>query len=337
MADYTGSADWVELTVFFNGDGTLNMDELGPDAVGFFIEDAALGLVLASAQTPQLPVNNAHRTKSFTALKATAASVGLVGFEDAGFVFTVRDIVVEVNWARRCCRARWRRRSIGPAPFPASGDRLSEVETGDPDNPVLIDFRGTPLVGFAAAHVVLEIGDNVFVSGAFSFRMGEVETVQVEPGGLLPLDITDLNVRTIKVGAEGVSVFLGDGLADYDIDEDLADYLSTDTPAVVLVGETVGNLVDGKIYRRVGSVLGSVGGPALDLAGQDYFDASVWRPVAADFVGGQTAAVAVGETVGVFDAAPRPIGCSSGSTARWRAARCRSWWPTTPAAPIGSS
>ena len=97
MADYTGSADWVELTVFFNGDGTLNMDELGPDAVGFFIEDAALGLVLASAQTPQLPVNNAHRTKSFTALKATAASVGLVGFEDAGFVFTVRDIVVEVN------------------------------------------------------------------------------------------------------------------------------------------------------------------------------------------------------------------------------------------------
>ena len=58
LADYAG-ADWVELSVFFNGDGTLNMDELGPDAVGFFIEDAALGLVLASAQTPQSqPVNN---------------------------------------------------------------------------------------------------------------------------------------------------------------------------------------------------------------------------------------------------------------------------------------
>ena len=121
VADYTGSADWVELTVFFNGDGTLNMDELGPDAVGFFIEDGALGLVLASAQTSQLPVNTAHRTKSFTALKATAASVGLVGFEDAGFVFTLRDIVVEVNRARRCCRARWRRRSIGPARSRRSG------------------------------------------------------------------------------------------------------------------------------------------------------------------------------------------------------------------------
>ena len=300
VADYTGSADWVELTVFFNGDGTLNMDELGPDAVGFFVEDGALGLVLASAQTSQLPVNTAHRTKSFTALKATAASVGLVGFEDAGFVFTLRDIVVEVNSGSPVLPGQVAPTIDWAGSFPATGGY--PVETGDPDNPVLIDFRGTPLVGFAAAHVVLEIGDNVFVSGAFSFRMGEVETVQVVTGGLPPLDrITDLNVRTIKVGAEGVSVFLGDGLADYDIDADLADYLSTDTPAVVLVGQTVGNLVDGKIYRRVGSSLGSVGGPALDLAGQDYFDASVWRPVAADFVGGQTAAVAVGETVGVFD------------------------------------
>ena len=57
------------------------------------------------------------------------------------------------------------------------------VETGDPDHPVLIDFRGTPLVGFAAEHVVLQIADNVFVSGAFSFRMGEVETVDVVKSG----------------------------------------------------------------------------------------------------------------------------------------------------------
>ena len=109
-------------------------------------------------------------------------------------------------------------------------------------------------------------------------------------------------MKTIKIGAEGVSVFLGDGLADYDIDADIADYLSTDTPAQVLPGETVGNLVDGKIYRlrRGGAEL------APDLTpvwlGQDYSDESVWRPVAADFVGGETAAVAVGQTVGVFDA-----------------------------------
>jgi hypothetical protein len=58
------------------------------------------------------------------------------------------------------------------------------------------------------------------VSGAFSFRMGEVETVDVVGGPLG--DITDLQVKTIKVGAEGVSIFLGDGLADYDIDDDIA-------------------------------------------------------------------------------------------------------------------
>ncbi len=187
-----------------------------------------------------------------------------------------------------------------PVSFPVDpnvpGDRVGyEVETGDPDNPVLIDFRGTPLVGFAAAHVVLEIGDNVFVSGAFSFRMGEVETVTVEQGGLLP-DITGLQVKTIKIGAEGVSVFLGDGLADYDIDADIADYLSTDTPAQVLPGETVGNLLDGKVYRLVGRgadrVAGSDAGDGPGLFG----DETVWRPVAADHLGGETAAVAVGQT-----------------------------------------
>ncbi len=222
-------------------------------------------------------------------MKATAASVGLVGFEDAGFVFTVRDIVVEVNTGSSVPPVL----PGGVAPtidwlvsFPVDpngpGDRVGyEVETGDPDNPVLIDFRGTPLVGIAAAHVVLEIGDNVFVSGAFSFRMGEVETVTVEQGGLLP-DITGLNVRTIKIGAEGVSVFLGDGLADYDIDADIADYLSTDTPALVLAGETVGNLVDGKVYRLVGRgaerVAGSDAGRGPGLFGRDGLAAGGGRP-----------------------------------------------------------
>ena len=130
--DYTG-AGWVEQSVFFNGDGTLNMAELGADAVGFFIEDAALGLVLANAQTPQDSLaNNAHQTKKFTALKATAASAGLVGFEDAGFVFTVRDIVVEVNSGSPV---------VGVAPtidWAGSFPRRTggyQVETGDPPKP----------------------------------------------------------------------------------------------------------------------------------------------------------------------------------------------------------
>ena len=191
-------ADWLELSVFFNGDGTLNMDELGPDAVGLLYRGRRARSGARDRRRPRRanPLNNAHRTKSFTALKATAASAGLVGFEDAGFVFTVRDIVVEVNTGSPVLPGQvaptidWA--GFVPARSDVPGDRVGyEVETGDPDNPVLIDFRGTPLVGFAAAHVVLEIGDNVFVSGAFSFRMGEVETVTVEQGGLLP-DITGL-------------------------------------------------------------------------------------------------------------------------------------------------
>ena len=115
VSDYQG-AGWVEVSVFHNGDGTLNADELGDEAVGFFLEDAALGLVLANAQTAQTTLaNNAFKSYKFTALKATAESVSLVGFEDAGFTFTLRGIVVEVNSgsARRCWG--WRRRSTGPA------------------------------------------------------------------------------------------------------------------------------------------------------------------------------------------------------------------------------
>ena len=83
--------------MFFNGDGTLNMDELGADAVGFFIEDAALGLVLANAQTPQTASPTTRTATKFTALKATAASASLVGFDDDIFTLIVRGITVEVN------------------------------------------------------------------------------------------------------------------------------------------------------------------------------------------------------------------------------------------------
>ena len=43
-------------------------------------------------------------------------------------------------------------------------------------------------------------------------------------------------MKTIKVGAEGVSIFLGDGLAAYDIDDDIATYMSDHTLAMVLAG-----------------------------------------------------------------------------------------------------
>ncbi len=100
----------------------------------------------------------------------------------------------------------------------------------------------------------------------------------------------NLQVKTIKIGAEGVSIFLGDGLADYDIDDDIATYMSDEHPATVLTSETVGNIIDGKIYRLVGASLTSP-----NLTTQNYGDATVWRPVAATYLAGESPlSVAVG-------------------------------------------
>ena len=224
--------------------GVLDLDELGDDAEGFFIEDVDLGLVLASA-VPFTGPNAALNILKFIGLKATADSAGLVGFEDV-LTLTSRMITVELNGGTVLV-------PLAPAAtidwgisFPGTTPGLA-VQTGDPANPVVLDYRGTPLVGISAEHVVLDIGEFVHVSGAFSFRMGEVETVDVNTGLLDPTvpplqlagltNVTDtddgtlgrstdystiwnLRVSTIKVGAEGVSVFIGQNLAPFDIDTD---------------------------------------------------------------------------------------------------------------------
>jgi hypothetical protein len=78
-----------------DNNGTLDLDELGDDAKGFFVEDVDLGLVLASTVPftgAQAPLN----LLKFIGLKATADSAGLVGFEDV-LTLTSRMITVEVN------------------------------------------------------------------------------------------------------------------------------------------------------------------------------------------------------------------------------------------------
>ena len=104
-----------------------------------------------------------------------------------------------------------------------------------PGDPVVFALGGTPVVGVSVEHLTLTIGDNVHISGAFSFRLGETETVDVNTGSVadraacrFPVVavsgrtrarpwaagdysmIWNLQVTTIKIGAEGVSVFLGD-------------------------------------------------------------------------------------------------------------------------------
>ena len=195
------------------------------------------------------------------------------------------------------------------------------VETGDPDHPVLLDFRGTPLVGVAAEHVVLQIADNVFVSGAFSFRMGEVETVDVVSGRSAGRH-RDLQVKTIKVGAEGVSVFLGDGLADYDIDDDIATYMSSDTRRWCCRAR---RSATSSTARSTGSSRRRADLARSDPAARTIRTRSVWRPVAANYLAGETPRGRwSGRRSGSGTRRPGPIGCSSGRTRRSRRrARCR--------------
>ena len=229
-----------------NGNGTLDLDELGDDAQGFFVEDVDLGMVFASV-VPFVGAQSPLNLLKFLGLKLTADSAGLVGFEDI-LTLTSRGIVIEINQGTKMALTAPSATIDWALSFPGGTPGLP-VPTGDPANPVVLDFRGTPLVGVAAEHVILAIGDNVHISGAVSFRFGEIETVDVNtglqdptlpPASLSGLPVAadgsgstlgrsddysmlwNLRVSTIKVGAEGVSIFLGDGLADYDLDDDIA-------------------------------------------------------------------------------------------------------------------
>ena len=155
-------------------------------SAGLLIEDIDLGLVLASAVPltgPRAPLSLLR----FVGLKATADSAGLVGFEDV-LTLTSRGIVIEVNQGTPL--------PGGPLGSPAATiDWALSFPGTTPDSlcrPATRPTRwcstiaGTPLVGVAAEHVVLEIGDNVHVSGAISSRFGEVETVDVNTGLLNP-------------------------------------------------------------------------------------------------------------------------------------------------------
>ncbi len=291
---------WVDA----NGDGLIQKVELGSNTAGFYAGGVDIGLLLLSGQSTGQSAFDAAIHPKFFALTGSAAELGLVHITD--FSLEARGITFEVNSGKV-----WS--ALPGAPVPVVDWQLSFPDTAidtdtDPDgfqlltpgDPIVFALEGTPLVGFAAEHVVLQVADNVFVSGAFSFRMGEVETVDVVKSGP---DIAGLQVKTIKVGAQGVSIFLGDGLASYDIDDDIATYMSDQHPAMVVTGETVGNLVDGKIYRLVGSTLSAPNLTPGGGTGQNYSDTTVWRPVAATYLAGDSpGSVAVGETVGVWDA-----------------------------------
>ncbi len=170
------------------------------------IEDAAFGLVLASAQTPQdLPINIPFSNFRFVGLKASAASAGFVGLDADILTLTVRGITVEVNtgspappggvppainWKQYALDNGCTEEDLAAA---AAGDPVGpdcepfEVETGDPDNPIVLDADGFR-IGGGVALLVLGIGEWVHLRGAAHFELGRTATVPlvgvVEPSVL---------------------------------------------------------------------------------------------------------------------------------------------------------
>ena len=166
--------------------------------------------------------NAALNILKFIGLKATADSAGLVGFEDV-LTLTSRMITVELNGGTVLVPLAAAATIDWGISFPGTTPGLA-VQTGDPANPVVLDYRGTPLVGIAAEHVVLDIGEFVHVSGAFSFRMGEVETVDVNTGLLdptvPPLQLAGLtNVTDTDDGTLGRTDGLLDDLEPAGVDD----------------------------------------------------------------------------------------------------------------------
>jgi Ca2+-binding RTX toxin-like protein len=259
-------------------DGSLSRAEFdaltGDDAIGFFLENLTLGLLLMSPVplplgpgNPNAAAINLVLPKLF-GMRATADSMGIVGLEDF-LELTAEDIEIEINQG-----SPWLGAIPGmPNPvvdwvhsFPDSDTEAEggdgpdvdgyEVRTGTTEAAptVLLDFEGTPLIGVSADAILLQISDFIHVSGAFSFRIGPVRTLDIATGlttvtcpsaaPILAVTTTasttemyrsddcsmlhNVRMNTIEVGTSGLSVFVGygPGLSAWNLDDDADGVLS---------------------------------------------------------------------------------------------------------------
>ena len=181
--------------------GELTKADLGlAGAIGLFLDEVSLGLLLASA----LPVSvgpvpvatlNAAMLK-FTALRVDASLVELLGVP--GLDLLADNLQVRVNQGSFVPGVWPVVPGLLPPPvidftqsFP--DDSWDGVDAGDePDgyrvqtntantNPVVLLFT-QPVVGASADRVLLRVSDFVYVSGSFSFNKGPVNFVDVKTG-----------------------------------------------------------------------------------------------------------------------------------------------------------
>ncbi|MCC5834415.1 MAG: hypothetical protein JJU20_06760, partial [Opitutales bacterium] len=211
------SATDVRAFVGLNGP-YLNTDgDINEDATGLVIEQVDVGLALFQ---PTLKFNPLFSwLPSFIAGKATADTVGLVGFE--GFALQADQIELTLNtgtpWAGL----------VGPAviDFAASFPEVEADEDGEGavppgfevpgiGEPIYLDYDGNQRIGVEVSNGLLSLLDFVHLSGSFAFEMGPTVDADVHTGLSMDLFpdaqvIPGVEMSTMTIGASDVQAFFG--------------------------------------------------------------------------------------------------------------------------------
>lgn len=160
-----------------NGDGIIQEAELVASASGFLATGIDIGLVMMSpTATGNWAFDVSHRP-TFLALMADASFLGLVNIPE--LELSASGISVEVNrgsvWADAPDETQ-----AAVVDWELSFDAGFNIPTGGTS--VNLAFAGTPLIGISADKVLLRISDFVYITGAFSVRVGPIAPVDVRSG-----------------------------------------------------------------------------------------------------------------------------------------------------------
>ncbi|MEO0510569.1 MAG: LEPR-XLL domain-containing protein, partial [Verrucomicrobiota bacterium] len=217
----------------FAGIGDFDFDKSfaeQDDFFGFAIDDLNFAV---SMFTSAFPIPN------FPTLIAATAEASEFAFQAGAsevMKLTGQDIRFNLNLG-----SKWSGTPFNPAldfesTFP--GD-LNEgvppgfrVSTGDPENPIYIDFDGNTRIGVEIGFAEIEVFDFLYLSGSFAFELGPTAVVDIEPGFLAELSVPTIaqEVEILTIGAKDVNGFAGiggpyrtdtDGDGDIDDDDDV--------------------------------------------------------------------------------------------------------------------
>jgi hypothetical protein len=177
-----------------NGDGHITVaDEINPAAMGLVVDDFSFGMGIYKAKTNlDAPLSNVVVGTKFTALRATANKIGLVGIGDA-FKFSLDDVVVEVNSSSN---------KLFVADFTRGGKVAGlSVPTGDPASPVLLNYTNE-IISATVGHAVAKVAGVLYLEGGFTFQKRIIDAVDFHiPGTAIRMSGDALVVAGLNVSA----------------------------------------------------------------------------------------------------------------------------------------